>query len=114
MAVSKASFLALMMLRCALHHGNGLDHHASAERSSGRALDRLNHVPLRSRGVWNMTYSTGTTKMPIALAAIIPMKTGVHINSINACGLCPLAQVSEQSVGDDPPARMVCSARTSC
>jgi hypothetical protein len=40
-------------------------------------LDRLNHVPLRSRRVWNMTYSTGTTKMPIALAAIIPVKTGV-------------------------------------
>src|SRR5262252_8566189 len=55
----------------------GLDHHASAERSSGRALDRLSHVPLRSRKVWNVTYSSGMTKMPTALAAIIPVKTGV-------------------------------------
>src|SRR5262249_35559407 len=54
---------------------HGFDHHASAERSSGRAPDRLSHVPLRSRRVWNVTYSSGITKMPTALAAIIPVNT---------------------------------------
>jgi hypothetical protein len=52
---------------------HGLDHHASAEPSlscsSGPALDRLSHVLLRSRRVWNVTYSSGITKMPTALAA---------------------------------------------
>jgi hypothetical protein len=59
---------------------HGFDHHASAEflsYSSGRALDRLSQVPLRSRRVWKVTYNNGITKMPTALAAIIPVKTGV-------------------------------------
>jgi hypothetical protein len=44
---------------------------------SVRVLARQIHAPLRSRHVWNVTYSSGITKMPTALAAIIPAKTGV-------------------------------------
>src|SRR4029077_16796851 len=62
-------------------HLHPLHHHASAGLSlgclSGRTPDRRNHVPLRSRRVWKVTYSSGITKMPMALAAIIPAKTGV-------------------------------------
>jgi hypothetical protein len=55
----------------------------------------MRRTPLRSRKVWNVTYSSGMTKMPTALAAIIPVKTfDIHGVSIGGADLATVVNES--------------------